>query len=217
MLQLQLAQQQKGTKMGIVKKSMIAMALVGLMATGAGASTVAFDVTPGGGYGTSAATLGYEFTVNAAVKVTDLGVYDGGGNGFAGSIEVGIWDSVGTLLASTTLASGTVEALTDGFRYKSIAALLLTTGTYRIGAALGAFEIYTQFAGITNNTSLVSHGTSYVTSGSGLNRPTTTFGDAGAYFGPNMMIAAVPLPAALPLLLAALGGLGFVASRRKAA
>lgn len=201
-------------------KAAMAFGLALVMATGVQAGTVAFDISGGTRNITSEATLGYEFTVNSATTVTDLGYFDLNNDGLAGPHTVGIWDSLGTLLTSTTLAAGT-GTLLDGFRYKTLSiALTLTAGTFRIGATNGSFGLdggYAQSTSVTNNTSLVTHGTSYVTFGSGLNRPTTTFGDGGAYFGPNMIVApaAVPVPAALPLLLAGLGGLAFMGRRKK--
>lgn len=199
------------------KLSSVAIAVV--MATGAQAGTVAFDVS-GGVFGTTGdATLGYEFSVNSTVSITELGYFDFQSDGFAASHTVGIWDAMGALLASTTLASGMSGTLIDGFRYQSLtSALTLGVGTYRIGGTNGGMaDVYSQFRNVTNNTPFLTHGQSYVGWGAGLSRPTTTYDDAGAYFGPNMIVspAAVPVPAALPLLLAGIAGLGLMGRRRK--
>ena len=78
--------------------------------------------------------LGWEFTVNSPITVTQLGVFDEGSNGLAGSHAVGIFRvSDQALLVSTTIT--TSNALDTGFRYGSVTPTALAAGaSYRIGA-----------------------------------------------------------------------------------
>ena len=58
------------------------------------------------------------------IWITQLGVYDGGGDGLANSHEVGLWrreDNLsGTLLASATVPAGTDSPLMGGYRWVPI-------------------------------------------------------------------------------------------------
>jgi hypothetical protein len=79
--------------------------------------------------------LGFEFTVNSVLSVTHLGVYDHDADGLLARAEVGIWDSLGTLLASVFVPSGTSGLLVGTFRYEEISPLELTPGnTYIVGS-----------------------------------------------------------------------------------
>ena len=80
-------------------------------------------------------TAGYEFTVNSALTVTALGVFDDRQNGLSDSHPIGLYNNSGVLLASTTLDSGTTDLLINQFRYRNIAPTALAAGqNYRIGA-----------------------------------------------------------------------------------
>jgi PEP-CTERM motif len=77
-------------------------------------------------------TDGWQFSITTFLTITDLGFYDVGGDGFAESHPVGIWTDGGTLLASVTVTpADALEA--DLFRYASVAPILLSPGTYRVG------------------------------------------------------------------------------------
>jgi hypothetical protein len=88
-------------------------------------------------------SLGTTFTVGAANEfVLALGVFDGPngmngsiGDGLQSSTPVGLFDSSGTLLASTTIPSGTTATLLNGFRYLPITPVNLLSGnTYTLAA-----------------------------------------------------------------------------------
>ena len=73
-------------------------------------------------------TLGYKFTTSTTLDVNALGYWvDGQGNNH----QVGIWNSVGGLLASTTVLS--TDVVVGHFQYHSIPDLILAPGTYTIG------------------------------------------------------------------------------------
>ena len=103
--------------------------------TGAAASadTPAFT---SGGYLTNqppsfTGTKGWAFanySVGSYMAITQLGVFDYGGDGLANSHTVGIWAPDGTLLASATVLAGTAAPLVNGYRYTSITPLLIPAG-----------------------------------------------------------------------------------------
>ncbi len=118
------------------------------------------------------------------------------------SHAVGLWSSTGNLLTSSTIPAGTVAGLMDGFRYESIASIVLNPGTYVIGAfydqgndELVAFA--SNFATASPVTFVKNRTTS--TQISGLVFPPDTFRvqDPG-YFGPNFQFT-TPEPSALLL------------------
>ena len=90
----------------------------------------------GGTGGTPAANSchGWVFTVNQAISVTHLGLYDGSNNGMEISHPIGVFrlsDSV--LLTSGTISAGTGNVLLDGFRYVDTPDVTLAVGeTYVI-------------------------------------------------------------------------------------
>ena len=73
-------------------------------------------------------TLGYQFTTSVALTVNALGYWD---DGLGNNHQVGIWNSGGTLLVSTTVLGA--DPLTGHFRYDSISPVSLAAGTYVIG------------------------------------------------------------------------------------
>ncbi len=68
------------------------------------------------------------------MAVTQLGVFDNGGDGLANSHVIGIWSADGTLLASTTIPAGTVAPLVDGYRYMPITTVLIPPGAFPIAS-----------------------------------------------------------------------------------
>jgi hypothetical protein len=83
-------------------------------------------------------SLGFEFSTTEAVTIYAFGYYDEGGDGFLTPHEVGIFDSGGTLLASTLLSSGSGAPLIGDFRYQDITPLLLPAGeSFTIAATSG--------------------------------------------------------------------------------
>ncbi len=83
-------------------------------------------------------TLGYSFLVNSSITVTGLGVFDAGSDGLNVSHDVGLWDAAGNLLASTTVAAGTVAPLNGFYRMATISGVGLTAGNvYYVGSVNG--------------------------------------------------------------------------------
>jgi hypothetical protein len=101
-----------------------------------------------GHIGVASGTGGYEFTANADIQVTALGIWDHGNNGLFDVLhhEVGLWTPGGTLLGKVTIPLGTGALLIDGYRYVDlIPPVDLNTGQqYVIGASYcAAFGVNT--------------------------------------------------------------------------
>jgi hypothetical protein len=86
-------------------------------------------------------SYGWQFTLKAAVSVTDVGIWDRFARfgpdtpGLNESHLVTIWDSAGSPVAQGVVPSGTNNMLVDVFRYAPLPApVLLQPGTYTIGA-----------------------------------------------------------------------------------
>lgn len=164
--------------------------------------------TTGLGYDSRPFTLGYEFTTSTAFSINALGYWNDGNQN---NHQVGIWDSQGNLLVSTTVL-GTDQV--DGhFIYHPIDNFFLAPGTYVIGGEfLGNGNAFPWNA----NGVVTIAGYTYVMDeqlfGSGLNFPTV--GNIG--YGDNGILAAnfsitdvtpVPEPCSLALLGSGMAGL----------
>lgn len=77
---------------------------------------------------TWAYTLGYQFTTSVALSINALGYWD---DGLGNNHQVGIWNSDGTLLLSTTVRGS--DPLMGHFLYDPISPFSLAAGTYVIG------------------------------------------------------------------------------------
>lgn len=168
----------------------LATALLGAAAAHADSVAYKFDDLTGTQLGNGPFTLGSVFTTNSAITVTSLGVFDDSQDGLGESHEVGLWDGVGNLLASTTVQSGTVDPLTAQFRYASIAPVTLASGeTYTIGAVWNNNIDSLLGSGLGDPTGFstdpaISFVDSQYVLGGLLADPNTSGGGTG-YFGPN--------------------------------
>jgi len=134
------------TVLGIVYRririftSIGAIGLLIATTTTSSAGTIALDVTSDTMVFATGTfnNVGWQFTVNAPILVDGLGVFDVGSNGLTESHQVGLWDNLGNLLATTTVNSGGTLVLsasnTGDWLFNSIAPVLLLPGTYVTGA-----------------------------------------------------------------------------------
>ena len=173
--------------------------------------------------GNSATTLGWVFSSNTTVTVTALGYYDDGSNGLAEVHDVGIFSSTGSLLFSTTIPAGNSGALIAGFRYVSIAPVVLSIGNYTIAGTIGAQAsdpVAYNVAGLSSAAQITipSGASRYTESGSytSLTYPTLAFPSSNpynVYFGPNFQVSPVPEPSTVVFM--GVGALGLLAAQRR--
>lgn len=175
--------------------------------------------------------LGWTFTTNSSITVTGLGYYDYQQDGFATGHQVGIFDSQGTLLTSAYLSPGTDAGLDGFFRYVSIVPVTLSAGQTFIvaGTTGGDYDLWAYGNGdgilqwpatvpllglsADSRIAIDPEGALYQYDTSGvLKSPANHYGNYTIYAGPNFVIASVPLPSSLLLLIP--GFLGLVGMRR---
>jgi hypothetical protein len=173
------------------------------------AATVA--VLPGVGgfqnsnYGSNI-TLGWGFTLLNAVTVTDLGYFDGNA-GLTDPHPVGIWNSIGALLAQATVPSGTAATLVSGFRFVPIVPVVLGPGAYSIGGYANSTspdEFRFEISSVTTIAGLSFVPANLFTKADSLTRPTSQpeVLSQDGYFGPDFMVGSAtttpaPEPAAI--------------------
>jgi hypothetical protein len=175
------------------------------------------STTSGAQFSNENSTKGWAFTTSSPVLVTQLGLWDQGNNGLNASHVVSIWTSTGTLMAQTTIPSGTGATLIDGVLFVSITSVLLPAGSYTIGGFYGRLDdrFAVRASAIATASELTYNGSR---SRGGFAFPQGNFfGNLNSYFGPNFQFTtAVPTPDAgstVSLLGFALFGLAAV--RRK--
>jgi Domain of unknown function (DUF4082) len=94
--------------------------------------------------GDSPVTVGFRFTANSTFNINSLGFYDYQQDGLQTSHAVGIFNTSGTLLTSTTIAAGTAGVLDGKFRYANIPSFTLNSGqTYVIAGQTTGLDGYT--------------------------------------------------------------------------
>lgn len=170
---------------------------------------VSWTSTFGGGF-----TLGYSFTVGPSdLTVTEMGYFDRFHGGFASSYDMGIWDSIGALVASATVPSGTDAPLSGDYRYVGLGTpVVLQSGhIYTVGGrGTGADSQFEAGTATLNGATLVNDAL-FDNSHPSLFQPLST--GVGNFFEVNLMLAPIPEPAAYPAVVG-LAVLGFGAWRR---
>jgi Domain of unknown function (DUF4082) len=201
------------TKLSLVAASatMLSLAIVGK------AQAAAIDFTnPSGDLFHNGGILGFQFTTNDNINVTELGFYDDLQNDLTESHDVGIFDSSGNLLVSGTVKPG--DTLDGWFRYTSVTPTLLAANqTFRIATVTGN-EFFTDNPEGFTVAPEINFVRDVFTFSSTLTYPNNTTYSMG-YFGPNFKFEAsnptsVPEPTSV-LGLLTVGGLALGTFSRK--
>jgi hypothetical protein len=140
--------------------------------------------------------VGYRFTVNSPLQVSDLGVWNGDNTGGMDSPhQVGIWDSTQVLLASVTVNPG--GTVVGAWMYASITPIVLSPGeTYTIGALYTPTDndnYISSAASMTTDPDVTWTNSVYPTAGElGFVYPALDSSSFGR-FGPNFLFTVVPV------------------------
>jgi hypothetical protein len=208
--------------------------LFALVSCSAFAGSVALTAFSGGGTGNFVntfgnVTVGWSFTVNTALTVDGLGLFDCHLYTCSGSLTqdhaVGIWDSTGQLLVSGTVSPG--DTLSAGFRWVTVSNTLLSPGTYTIGALYtptvrlntdAPDDFYSLGnTSVSTNAAITFLGAAY-TEAATLSKPGNLNTSSRGRFGPNFDFtvneaSSVPEPGTLSAAL--LGGVALALLRRR--
>lgn len=171
-----------------------------------------------GTYGFSV-LVGWAFTVNATLTVTDLGApfdFQGGGGDLPTQLSVGLWDGAGALLASTVVTN--TDTLAGNFRYRTVTPVNIAPGqTYTVAALYHPNEKFISSASGEATAPQVTYVQARFQDSATLVRPTTAstfFGTTDGEFGGTFRFqVAAPEPSAFALL--AFSAVPFVAAIRR--
>src|ERR1700730_14147453 len=178
------------TEMWVKSRALLpafAAALIAFCPVQSRADTIALSFTGGTTTPLGNFTVGWAFTVSNPLLLTQLGIWDFGGDGLADPFTVIVWDSTGTPVVQTVVPSGMAGTLDQGFRYAPAAPTLLSAGTTY---TIGAFYSSTSADQITFGAATVATDpqVTYIDGRSVRGNafpPTNGFGFPNSYFGPN--------------------------------
>ncbi len=115
----------------MVLAAMVSTAIEVTPSSAAPSSQPAFTLTSTGNHNnlSSSYVVGYDFTVNSEIILTDLGLFDQDNDGRLNeptAPPVGVWNAAGALLTSTTIPLGTTAE--NNVFYRSINHVTLQPG-----------------------------------------------------------------------------------------
>jgi hypothetical protein len=162
-----------------------------------------------------ASTIGWSFNLTSNRTLSSFGLYNTDLNA---STTVSLWNSSGTLLASSVFDPSTYAGIdtsdlgSSGFLWISTSSLALTAGTYTIGAFTNAEHYAAVDATISSTSGLQIISKSLVSFDNVNAKPTEDFSSlyTNGLFGPNLRFAEaapVPVPGSVWLLGSGLLGL----------
>jgi len=198
------------------KSTYLALLAVLLSPMAANADSIsAIDPVGEAAFGSGNFTVGWSFTANEDILVTDLGYYDRGADGLADDHLVGVWTIGGMLLGSATVTNANVL---DGlFRYASISSLLLSAGMDYVIGALNSNSADGYIASVSFSTpDEISFIQGRFAGGGSLAFPGSVDNTGGAsIFGASFKFTEVPEPGTLALLGLGLAGMSITRRRKK--
>lgn len=167
-------------------------------------------------------SLGLDFTVNSAVRVSSIGVFDSQSNGLSSSLAVTIYnaDTGIALFTPVIFNSGTANPSGDAYLFQAITPLTLGPGNYQLTAwnydsNEPNYNNFGPGGPVTFNSlggRLTATGTRY-SSAAGVFATSVDVGTTR--YGAGSFIATVPEPASWALMLGGFGMLGMSMRRRR--
>ena len=194
----------------IIVAAMVASTCV---ATTASADLVHASTWNGGGAETNYhKAIGWQFTAKDDLLVTHLGVLDLGTAGLADRHTVGLFDSEGNLVISSTISAGlNGDLMLDSMIYNSVDVTTLQKNeTYYILADNWTQDSYSYGWDTVDYSNDIEWLKFTETTGDSIFDPVIHFNGEPGNLGPGFMYRVAPSPGALALL-----GLAGVASRRR--
>ena len=207
-------------------KIALGLTLALVLAIPSSAAPVLTSFTGGGGpfvtfYGGSTGdVVGYSFTADINLTVTDLGILDDPLDAVLDSAhQVGLWDATTQVLLASISVDST-DTLIGGFFYATLGAPVnLTAGSsYVLGALYSTADDDGYWSGPTSVTlNQISNTVAVFPSSSDLGFvfPTETSDGNLGRIGPNMLAVPATVPEPSSMFLLSLGLAGFVATRRR--
>ncbi len=135
--------------------------------------------------------VGYTFSTDRALTVTDLGTLDQDGDGLSDDSTVALWDlQTQGVLARARVPSATSagSSFWGGWRFAAIEPLTLAPGTYVLGSQVysGSADRYLHDAQVTIAEGITWDEARHA-SGSMLDFPTNVYTGEASWFGPNFL------------------------------